>query len=317
MTLAVLLAALGGLCLVSVSQAQSVEDWSPDPFDYNRPERLDVREVIGGLQMSGLRQQQFVFKSTNGEDVPVLLTLPPVGDGPFPVVLLLHGFSSSKEGVTRQLARPLAVKGFACIAPDLPRHGARPGPPTAMLPADQPEEAYRNVVQAVVDTRLVIDLAETRRELATEGGVGLIGYSMGSWVGTLAGAADRRIKALVLMVPGSAVLTDTDPPVRSARGGETRPEDARQAGGEGIPERLDLVEQYPVLRHNAALPNFAPRPVLLQNGKRDVLVPFDRARALFEAAKGPKESRWYDSGHILPVQAYQQAADWLVRNMVR
>lgn len=300
-------AAFFGVSALTQANAEQPEsapaEWTPEIFDYTRPARIEMTDTTAEMKtrMTGLRQQRLVFQSVDGERVPVLMTMPRAGPGPFPLVLLVHGFESNKEGVSRQLARVLADCQMACLAIDLPFHGERSGSPKEMFPPDKLDEAYRHAVQAVKELRQAIDLAETRRELDTSHGIGLIGYSMGAWIGTLAGVADRRVNAMVLMVPGSAVVT-------AGR---------REAEGPGVPERLDLVHAYPMLRHNTALPRFSPRPVLLQNGKKDILVPSERAMALYEAAGAPKESRWYDSGHLLPRLAYEQAAEWIMKKTVK
>ncbi len=279
------------------------EEWSPDVFDYDPPVKLTVRqaETRRAYNLSGTRQEEVFFKDIRGHEVPVLITRPATGDGPFPVVVLVHGFASNKEGVSRQLSRPLTDRGFATMAMDMPNHGERPGkPPKNMFGPDR-KAAFENIVQAVKDVRQTIDLAETRRELDTSNGVYLAGYSMGAWMGTLAAAADRRVKAMVVMVGGSAVT-----------GAESRSKE-----GPGNGDRLDLVHEYAVLRHNLALPKFSPRPVLLMNGRKDPLVPPERAKLLYESARQPKEQRWYDSGHLLPSEAYRDAAEWLARQVKR
>jgi pimeloyl-ACP methyl ester carboxylesterase len=224
--------------------------------------------------------------------------MPAGRQGPFPVVVLVHGFSSNKEEVSRQLAHALTRVGFACIAMDMPGHGERPGKPRNMFGPDR-QAAYENVVHAVKDVRQTMDLAETRRDLDTSSGIFLAGYSMGSWIGTLAGAADRRVKAMVLMVAGSAATAAKE----------------LEEEGPGIKERLDLVHHFAVLRHNLAIAKFAPRPVLMLNGKKDPMVPPERTKVLFEAAGNPKEQRWYDSGHLLPFEAHRDAAAWLAKQV--
>lgn len=282
--------------LSSAHAATSSESWTPETFDYERPDRLQFDDETERMKtrMTGLNQKRYVFTNLRGERVAVLLTLPR-GEPPFPVVLLAHGFEHDKDGVARQLARPLADVGLASLAIDLPFHGERPGPPEKMFPKKHPEESYRNVVNAVMDLRQAIDLAEQLRDLHTSRGVLAAGYSMGAWLVTLAAGADRRINGMVLMVAGSAAITA----------------ETREAEGPGLAERLDLVHRYPVLRHNAAIARFGPRPLLMLNGRKDVLVPQERAKALYAAAREPKESRWYDAGHLLPAPAYREAAEWL------
>ena len=66
-------------------------------------------------------------------------------------------------------------------------------------------------------------------------------------------------------------------------------------------------------RYALAIANFAPRPVLLLNAKNDATVLPEMADRFFAAAKEPKEQRWYDSGHLLPTKAYDDAAKWIAR----
>jgi predicted esterase len=51
--------------------------------------------------------------------------------------------------------------------------------------------------------------------------------------------------------------------------------------------------------------------VLLQFGRRDRHVPAARAKVLIEAAKEPKEVRWYDAGHALDEKAVEDRLRWL------
>jgi alpha-beta hydrolase superfamily lysophospholipase len=279
----------------------SAAEWTPEVFDYDPPVRLEVQEAPTrrAYRMSGTLQTELIFKDIRGADVPVLITLPARGEAPFPCVVLAHGFTSNKEEVTRQMGRALVERGFGCIAIDLPKHGERPGgPPKELFGPDRPT-AYQNIVQAVIEIRQTIDLAETMREFRTDDGVFLAGYSMGSWIGTLAGAADRRVKAMVLMVGGSAAVT------------ASRLEDENP----GLPDRLNLVHHYEVLQHNRAIAKFAPRPILMLNGEKDLLVPRVRTEALYRAAGAPKEIRWFDAGHLLPAKAYNEGADWLLEQL--
>src|SRR5437868_5240469 len=138
-----------------------------------------------------------------GDVVPALLCTPKGKKGPFPVVIAVHGLTSNKAQVCAQVGPALAEKGFAVLAADMPRHGERPGEPRSVLDRSNPLQAFELFKQAVVDVRELIDLAQTRPELDTSGGVVLVGYSMGSWINSVVGPADDRVKAMVLMVGGA------------------------------------------------------------------------------------------------------------------
>lgn len=136
---------------------------------------------------------------------------------------------------------------------------------------------------AVIDAHELIDFAQTRADLDTKHGVALAGYSLGSWISSLAGPSDPRVKEMVLMVGG-----------------------ARE-----IPPAVLKIPQAAALDPRLALAHFAGRPLLFLNGKDDNIVKKEMADRLFAAAPDPKKQTWYDSGHLLPAQAYDDAAQWL------
>lgn len=276
-------------------------DWSPDGFDYNRPPRLAVREGKdrGRMKVARATQQHLTFRNLAGQEVPVLVTLPR-GRAPFPVVVLVHGYASAREHITHYLAPELVERGFATLAIDLPMHGDRPGPPASLFAGDDLEKAHRQLVRAVIDLRQAIDLAESRRELDTSDGVFLAGHSMGGWLAALAAAADRRVSALVLMAPVSEAAS-LDPKARPR----------------GKSAQEPLLARFPDLRPAGAIAHVASRPVLIQAGKLDLYLPREPVESLFAAAREPKELRWYESGHILPPQAVEDAANWLLQQRVR
>lgn len=284
----------------------AVEDWTPEVFDYDGPAHLVIRELTQPPERRVPDTHQFglVFKNLRGQDVPVLITLPERGKGPFPAIILLHALGSDRYQITRDLAGPLTRKGFACLALDLPCHGDRAssspaGKPEGLLPSERPAEAYRNIVHAVMDIRQTIDLVETRRDLQGTHGVGVVGYSMGAWLGALTGAADRR--AIMLGLLCGAASGD-------AGDGHEVPATPRS----DVKGDLTLLDRYPTIRPTIAAPHFK-RPLLMQNGKRDPFIDEEQARDLFRAASAPKELRWYDCGHILPTKAADDLADWLAR----
>jgi dienelactone hydrolase len=304
------------LCLNSFSvpdrQASVRNGWDPKWFDYDRPDRLDVAastptpaqvdftrrppqlkvapdeiltppaktappRVVGPLDVTHLR-----FRDASGEVVPALLCTPKGGNGPFPVVIAVHGLGSNKAQVCAQIAPALAKRGFAVLSADMPRHGERPGDPRSVLDRSNPFQAFGLFRQAVVDVRQLIDLAESRPDLDTKSGVVLAGYSMGSWINSVAGPADPRVKAMVLMVGGATEL----PPLAL------------------------LVPQIAATDPRLAVAHFKGRPVLMLAGKRDYVVTPDMVKRLHAAAPEPKEIVWYDCGHLLSEEGYEKAAEW-------
>lgn len=301
------------LVLTGPVRAADAPAWDSRLFDYPRPARLEVEEstptdahvnfllrpprvdpkapvraggpatrrTVGDTDVVHLR-----FRNAEGSIVTALMCTPAKARGPFPVVIAVHGFLSNKTQVCYQMAPAFTKRGYAVLAADMPCHGERPGNPPEFVIISDPVRSYINFRDAVVTVRQLIDLAEERSDIDGSRGAVLAGYSMGSWISSIAGSADRRVAAMVLMVGGTPVFPA---------------ESVRQPRGAALDPSL-------------ALPAFAGRPVLLLNGRNDRLVPPDWAERLFAACREPRQQTWYDSGHFLPARAYEDAADWVARN---
>jgi fermentation-respiration switch protein FrsA (DUF1100 family) len=241
------------------------------------------RRSNGTLDIVRLR-----FRDLDGADVPVLLVTPAGTKGPFPVAIALHGLGSNKMQVIAQVGPALVKQGFAVLAPDMPLHGERPGEPRGLFNGGQfRPEILRTFLarsrQAVIDVRQCIDLAEARPELDTSRGVVLVGYSMGALINSVAGPVDDRVKAMCLMVGGTIEL----------------------------PEIFQMVPQLAAITPQLALPHFSGRPLLMLNARADHIITREMADRLYAAAPQPKKQVWYDSGHLLPEAAYEEAAKWV------
>ena len=75
--------------------------------------------------------------------------------------------------------------------------------------------------------------------------------------------------------------------------------------------RETFIRQFSELDPIAHVANLSPAPVLFQFGTDDPHVPVDRAREFYEAAKDPREARWYESGHGLNAKATADRKMWL------
>jgi dienelactone hydrolase len=237
------------------------------------------------LKMAGMDVVRLRFRDALDDDVPALLCKPAGKEGPFPVVIALHGVNSHKAQMCGQVAPALTKRGFAVLAFDMPLHGERPGRPSDVLDLSDLHRTFTLCRQAVVDLRQCIDLAEARLDLDTSRGVVLAGYSLGALIDTVAGAADARVKAMLLMVGGT-------------------PE---------FPAALSLVPEFCSLQPQKAIAHFAGRPLLMLNGSADQTITRDMGQRLFDAAAEPKQQRWYDCGHLLPARAYEDGAEWVAR----
>jgi len=194
--------------------------------------------------------------------------------------LLLHGFGSSKEQLSNSAGRALARRGIASLAIDLPLHGARAG--------GVEELTLRSPLTLVRNWRLAIrEAGDAIQSLAEHPAIdprrlGLVGYSLGAYLGVIVAAENPRVRALVL------------------------------AAGGDLPERTPFASLVRAMADPArAVRALAGRPLLMVNGRYDRTVRPEQARALFEAAGEPKEIRWYPGGHWPPQSVIDEAAAWL------
>lgn len=263
--------------------ADQVNFWKrPAQADPNAPKpqagEPAVPMTVGEADVLHLR-----FTDADGNVIPALLCKPHGKSGPFPVVIATHGLTSNKAQVCAQVGPELVKRGFAVLAADMPYHGERPGDPGQIMGKSDLQKSFKNWREAVIDDRQLIDLAEQRPDLDTSRGVILAGYSMGSWISSVVGPADDRVKAMVLMVGGA-----NDLPAAALR-----------------------IPQLAAMDPRLSIQHFAGRPILMLNGRNDFIVTASMTKLLWDAAPQPKEQRWYDSGHLLPAEAYADAAKWI------
>jgi predicted esterase len=154
-------------------------------------------------------------------------------------------------------------------------------------------EDIQNSIEELVNIRRAIDL------LLSQPGVdasrfALVGHDFGGMYGVVAGSLDRRPTHYVVM---AATPRFADWYLYSPRlEGEAREE---------------FIHQFSPLDPITHIPSLSPAPVLFQFGTDDPHVPVDRAREFFDAAKDPKELRWYESGHGLNSDATADRRKWL------
>ncbi len=288
--------AIVALIMGSIGIAFGQENATPPPFsklaktyDYNAKKPLNVKEKPQAE--SGFTALHLTFTGTNGKSVPGLFWRPK-GDGKVPCVLLLHGMGSNKEDMTRTFGNELVKKGYAVLALDAPFHGERK-PQDDGKKNDQARfqmQFVSTVTEGIKDWRRGIDYLETRKDINTQK-LGLIGYSMGSMMGSIFAAVDDRVKASAFCVGGDPIL-----PMAA-----TLPAIARST-------------VYSVAS-SLFVGHIAPRPVLFINGIKDTTMPEAAAKRLIDAAQKPKEVIWADAGHILPPKDAAQAVTWLEKTL--
>lgn len=215
--------------------------------------------------------------------VPGILLLPDAAE-PVPAALLLHGYTSRKEKMSDTIGRALLRVGIASLAIDLPLHGERVVE-GAERSGFQPLEMMRNWRLALAESSLALRYLAARREI--DGArLSLTGYSLGSFLGVSVAARERAVRALVL------------------------------ASGGDLPADMPFgMMVRSVIDPASAIRKLEGTPLLMVHGRRDRTVTPDQAKRLFEAAREPKEIRWWDAGHYLPAAAIDEAAEWLAATL--
>jgi dienelactone hydrolase len=229
-------------------------------------------------------QRLLVELDVQGAEMVPGLLLVPAGPAPVPGVVLLHGFSSRKERMADSIGRVLLETGIATLAIDLPAHGARDG--------RSDELSLRNPLALVQKWRLAVREANAAISfLASHPAVdaqrlAIAGYSVGAFLALAVAADNTLVRAVAL------------------------------AAGGDLPEQTPFVSLVrTVADPRRAARALAGRPLLMINGRRDRTVTPAQALSLFEAAREPKEMRWYDGGHWLPNEAVTEAAGWLATRL--
>ena len=257
-------------------------------YDYDAKKPLDVKEESQAA--TGYSSWHLTLTGANGKTVPGVFMRPKAA-GVYPCVLLLHGLTSKKEDMTHGFGEALVKNGYAVLALDAPNHGERK-PKDDGKGNDQSRfqtQFLETVTEGIRDWRRGIDYLMTRKDVDSKR-IGLIGYSMGSMMGSILSALDTRIKASAFCVGGDPIL-----PMAQAMGNATA---------------------YSIAP-SLFVGHIAPRPILFINGTKDTTMPEAASKRLIDAAGKPKEVIWADSGHILPQNDAAKAVTWIEKALAK
>jgi fermentation-respiration switch protein FrsA (DUF1100 family) len=231
-------------------------------------------------------------------NVPALLVRPDTADR-CPAALLQHGYAAQKTDFL-PLAAYLAAYGFVTLLPDAWDHGERMPSGGVNWLSQMSSDYFIDVVRHTAeDLREGLTWLEQRSDVRTDA-IALGGFSMGAMAALIAGTEDPRPAALI-----SASGSPLPDLANAVRFGQHAPgEEAR----------------HWVLEHDAAarVGEFAPRPLLLQHGRRDDMVPLAGTLRLHEAALPHYAAHpdrlalmLYDHSHTVSERQVRDAVAWL------
>ena len=291
-------------CITSAFVAEATDCLSLYDYDNSKPPEVDQSFYSEDEDMTTYK---LTIHSTNQQLVPTLLSIPRKKGGPFPVIILLHGYGGDKEGAM-EVAGPLAQYGYACAAIDAQYHGERQREGKDMYSADT-NETINAFVQTIVDVRRLIDHLETRTDVDGSQ-IGLAGGSMGGLLGAIAAGVEKRIDVPVLMVGGGnmQILVGQS---QLGQVQKIRAELERTGRTVGqVAMELECIDPINFVDR------ISPRPLLMINGFKDDIVPTASNRALYAKAKEPKKIIWYNTGHDVPMEkAARNAMFWFEKHL--
>lgn len=270
------------------------------------------------------------FAAEDGVALRGWLYRPDEGSGPFPVIVMAHGFSATKEMLLEEFAEVFAAGGFAVLVYDNRNLGASDGEPRGELDPWQQVRDYRTAI-TWLSSRPEVDAAR----------VGVWGSSYSGGHVLVVAAQDRRVRCVVAQVP---LISGYDNARRLVRADHLAPlreafdaDRAARYGGEApamipvcyetdpaqpcalptadthdfflgpILERavtwrnevtLRSVEMFTEYEPGDYLPRISPTPLMMVVASEDHLTVSDLTLAAYERAREPKRLLVLPCGHF-------------------
>jgi dienelactone hydrolase len=215
----------------------------------------------------------------------------PNGTGPFPAAVVLD-ILGGDQTLARVQSRYLAKKGIACLFVQMAYYGPRrPAGKKIRLIMPDIDHSLGAVRQTVLDIRRAAAWLACQSEIDPER-LGIIGTSLGSFMGSLTAEMEPRFKKVAIVLGGGGVVDafydhPYGAPVRlvwEALGGSKAKLQARIA----IADPITCAE------------NLRNRSVIMVGASHDEIVPPSATRRMWEAADRPKII-WFDAGHYSAV----------------
>lgn len=213
----------------------------------------------------------------------------PAGPGRHPGVVLVHGAGGDRRELLGQ-ARALADAGIVALtitAPSTAHPLPRPTSLTALLTGTRRTQLRDSAAARAAASYLA------RRADVDPRRLGYLGWSAGAKTGTF---VTGTFRALALLSAGADTVSSF---VAAA------PPAAR------VQVRRALTPVDPI----AAIAHARPGTILLEDGRRDGIVPRRALENVIHAAPARTTVRWYDAGHALDRRAWADARAWLVAKL--
>ena len=308
------LACFSLLCLCVGAAQASPNANAGAMFPDNSPAALS--EVVSGVANDSFgTTTTLTYIGNQNDTVPALLVIPAGAStaAPVPCVILIHGVGMNKEQML-PIARLLSNVGYASLTIDLPGYGARSNESRSTFNSSDDFAQYlaAGFTRAVTDLRRGLDLLDANHSIDSTR-IGVMGLSLGSFVAVDFAAADPRVKAVALIASGGGLseILSNQASRGVSYGGHQPTQITQLANSRSANATLATVDPITYVAE------IAPRPILMQNGGADPIVPISAAKALYRAAGQPKHIDIYpDEGHIpSPLEMYVPLTQFLAHNL--
>lgn len=211
------------------------------------------------------------FASEDGIALQGWLVKPPHPGQKSPAVIMCHGVGANKSDFT-ELAAALAHRGFFVLLFDFRAHGESGGSRTSLGYHEQK------------DIAAAADILRKRKEIDQKR-IGIYGFSMGGATSILGAAKSHAFAAVI----ADSAFTSLHDQARTALTGfyhlPSFPFVNLAVLGYELYFQTSVANISPV----TVIGTLSPTPVLIIAGEGDKLIPADNGRALYAAAREPKE----------------------------
>jgi fermentation-respiration switch protein FrsA (DUF1100 family) len=263
-------------------------------FDYDRTLRLDIQRK--GVEHRGkIQVEDISFRNLAGGRTSAYRVLPP-GRGPAAGALFVHWYESDSPTSNRTQflneAVELAGHGLVSLLVETPWSNPK------FYPDRDVKLDYENSVQEVKELRRDLDVLLDGSRVDPKR-VAYVGHDFGAMYGMVMTGVDRRISVAAFQAGNS-------------RFGDWFLYNQARLTPEEKQKVMDRLAPVDPVRFIGLL---AGKPVLLQFSKQDFYVPLNRAQAIIDAAKEPKQVLFYDAGHGLNEQAVRDRVAFLTEKL--
>lgn len=226
--------ALGALCVVAASSAWSAPPpaaiFTDPPADNAFPARSEVLHIgSGGVLINGLAYI-------------------PAGQGPHPVVVLLHGLPGNEKNL--DLAQAMRRAGWVVVTFNYRGSWGSPGPFTMHGNLEDAASILANIRTPELAAKLQIDPRH----------VVLMGHSMGGWVTAVVGAHDPDLEGVALISAADMSALRLAPAAARLRTAQENMETLAVPSAQALADQFLAIPQSESFAASAA--GLATRPLL-------------------------------------------------------